>query len=286
MRRIAGGLIRHVASDLMGLPNFAVARMKLGARGQNAKESLDCASSRGFADLCQPLSHGSTVHRIRVECDVCTSRKRHDFGKSPITATLVTRSSVISAKVFVGNLNYRTTKEELSAFLSPAGEIVDAFLPTDRESGRPRGFGFVTFATEEQATKCIEQFDGADFGGRRLNINKADDRGRGKRGPKTDVKRGGGSRPESKRGRPGFKPGARPGGPGGKRPPRAGAGAGGAGTAPPSIEPEYDTEDRRWQEDEGDDPEQDEWGSSPSWKKKKKKRKGSRRGLRAKKRSL
>ncbi len=110
-------------------------------------------------------------------------------------------AKTISAKVFVGNLNYRTTKEELMEFLSPAGEIVDCFLPTDRETGRPRGFGFVTFASPEQATACVEQFDGQDFNGRRLNINPAEERGRrpggrdrrpgGGRGPVQEFKRGG-----------------------------------------------------------------------------------------------
>ena len=89
------------------------------------------------------------------------------------------RSGVISAKVFVGNLSYHTTKEELVACLSAAGEIVDAFLPTDRETGRPRGFAFVTFASAEQATACVEQFNGQLLGGRPLNINPAEERPRG-----------------------------------------------------------------------------------------------------------
>ena len=99
------------------------------------------------------------------------------------------RSGVISAKVFVGNLSYHTTKEELVACLSAAGEIVDAFLPTDRETGRPRGFAFVTFASAEQATACVEQFNGQLLGGRPLNINPAEERPRGA-GPG----RGGGGR--------------------------------------------------------------------------------------------
>ncbi len=194
----------------------------------------------------------------------------------------------ISAKVFVGNLNYRTTKEELIAFLSPAGEIVDAFLPTDRETGRPRGFGFVTFASEEQAQACIEQFDGVEMGGRRLNINKADDRGRKPRRsePATEFKRGGrgrggpgggggGGRRDDRRGGGGGRGGPRP-----PRPPRGAA-------APPPPEPEYTTEDRRDPDATDESHETDEWGkSSQPWKKKKKKSKGSRRGLRSKKRSL
>lgn len=194
----------------------------------------------------------------------------------------------ISAKVFVGNLNYRTTKEELIEFLSPAGEIVDAFLPTDRETGRPRGFGFVTFATEDQAQACIEQFDGVEMSGRRLNINKADDRGRKPRRsePATEFKRGGGrGRGAGGGGGGGDRRDDRRGGGGGGRPPRPPRG--GAAAAPPPPEPEYTTEDRR-DPDAADEPtETDEWGkTSQPWKKKKKKSKGSRRGLRSKKRSL
>lgn len=193
----------------------------------------------------------------------------------------------ISAKVFVGNLNYRTTKEELIAFLSPAGEIVDAFLPTDRETGRPRGFGFVTFASEEQAQACIEQFDGVEMGGRRLNINKADDRGRKPRRsePATEFKRGGRGRGGPGGGGGGGRRDDRRGGGGGRgprplRPPRGAA-------APPPPEPEYTTEDRRDPDATDESHETDEWGkSSQPWKKKKKKSKGSRRGLRSKKRSL
>jgi RNA recognition motif-containing protein len=73
-------------------------------------------------------------------------------------------------------LNYRTTPEALSEFLSPAGEIVDVYFATDRETGRPRGFAFVTFATEAGVTEVIRRFNGVDFEGRPLNINEARDR--------------------------------------------------------------------------------------------------------------
>lgn len=173
----------------------------------------------------------------------------------------------------MGNLNYRTTKEELVEFLSPAGEVVDAFLPTDRETGRPRGFGFVTFASEDQARACIEQFNGKELGGRALNINPAEERRRGGGGGR------GKDRPPRGRGRPSpiaeFKRGGAPSeGP----PPRRGG--------PPAPAPEeaqaiaYDQEERKFHA------EPDDWDDEPHWKKKKKKRKGSRRGLRAKKRSL
>lgn len=85
--------------------------------------------------------------------------------------------------MFVGNLNYETTKEELSELLSKAGEVKDVFLPTDRATGRPRGFAFVEFASSGEAEEAIKQFDEHELGGRKLRVNPADDRPRRQPGP-------------------------------------------------------------------------------------------------------
>ena len=85
----------------------------------------------------------------------------------------------MSAKVFVGNLDFRTTKDEVQTLFSQIGAIKDVFFPTDRESGRPRGFAFVEFQSEEDAQKAIERFNGYEFGGRALRVNPAEDRPRG-----------------------------------------------------------------------------------------------------------
>lgn len=77
------------------------------------------------------------------------------------------------SKVFVGNLSFNTTKEELEALFAPMGEIAEVFVPVDRDSGRPRGFAFVTFATPESATEAIQKLDGAELGGRNLRVNEA-----------------------------------------------------------------------------------------------------------------
>jgi RNA recognition motif-containing protein len=77
------------------------------------------------------------------------------------------------SKVFVGNLSFNTTKEELEALFAPLGEISDVFLPLDRDSGRPRGFAFVTFAAPESAAEAIQKLDGAELGGRNLRVNEA-----------------------------------------------------------------------------------------------------------------
>jgi RNA recognition motif-containing protein len=75
-------------------------------------------------------------------------------------------------------LSFQTTSEALTTFLSSAGEIVDIHLPSDRESGRPRGFAFVEFSTEAEAAEAIKQFDGKELDGRALRVNEAEERPR------------------------------------------------------------------------------------------------------------
>lgn len=84
----------------------------------------------------------------------------------------------MASKIFVGNLNFNTTREELETLFSEAGQIRDVFLPTDRETGRPRGFAFVEYETEEDASKAIERFNGQELGGRQLRVNIAEERPR------------------------------------------------------------------------------------------------------------
>lgn len=77
------------------------------------------------------------------------------------------------SKVFVGNLSFDTTREELEALFAPLGEISDVFVPLDRDSGRPRGFAFVTYTSGESAQQAIQKLDGAELGGRNLRVNEA-----------------------------------------------------------------------------------------------------------------
>ena len=82
----------------------------------------------------------------------------------------------MSAKVFVGNLNFRTNRDDLATFLSDVGTVVDVFFPIDRATGRPRGFAFVEFASETEATSAIERKNGQMLDGRALNLNAAHER--------------------------------------------------------------------------------------------------------------
>ena len=76
----------------------------------------------------------------------------------------------------MGNLSFDVTREELIEAFSAAGRVVDAKVPTDRETGRPRGFAFVEFETEDAARKCIDTMHGREFKGRALRINEAENR--------------------------------------------------------------------------------------------------------------
>ena len=91
----------------------------------------------------------------------------------------------MSTRLYVGNLNFRTTSDELREIFSQAGEVENATVVEDRDTGRSRGFGFVEMATAEGAAAAIEQFNGKEFGGRALTVNEARprvERGYGGRG--------------------------------------------------------------------------------------------------------
>lgn len=105
-------------------------------------------------------------------------------------------------KLYIGNLSYDTAEAELREFLAQYEPIVDLHMPIDRETGRPRGFAFVTLSSRELGEAAVAQLDGADLGGRNLRVREAEER--------RSVPGGGG-------------------GGGGGRPPRSGGGGGGGG---------------------------------------------------------
>ncbi len=76
-------------------------------------------------------------------------------------------------KLYVGNLSFKTSSEDLQQLFSAAGTVESASVVEDRETGRSRGFGFVEMASREEGEAAIQQFNGKEFGGRNLTVNEA-----------------------------------------------------------------------------------------------------------------
>ena len=119
-----------------------------------------------------------------------------------------------SSKLYVGNLSFKTTADELRAHFEQFGAVTDVYIALDRMSGRPRGFAFVTMGTAEEAKVAAEKSNGVDLGGRQITVNEAR--------PKEDRPAGGGFGGGERRGgfggeRRGFGGGERRGGFGGER---------------------------------------------------------------------
>ena len=96
----------------------------------------------------------------------------------------------MAMKLYVGNLSFQTSSEDLQQLFAQAGTVESATVVEDRDTGRSRGFGFVEMASNEEGQKAIEQFNGTDFNGRNLTVNEA--RPREDRGNRGGGGRGGG----------------------------------------------------------------------------------------------
>src|SRR3974377_2524166 len=79
----------------------------------------------------------------------------------------------MNTKLFVGNLSFNTTENDLQDAFAAHGTVTEANLMTDRDTGRPRGFAFVTMGSPEEAQKAIEAMNGATLDGRNLTVNEA-----------------------------------------------------------------------------------------------------------------
>ena len=79
----------------------------------------------------------------------------------------------MSMKLYVGNLSFSTSNQDLSDLFAQVGSVETASVVEDRETGRSRGFGFVEMASREEGEKAIEELNGKEFGGRELKVNEA-----------------------------------------------------------------------------------------------------------------
>jgi cold-inducible RNA-binding protein len=106
----------------------------------------------------------------------------------------------MAMKLYVGNLAFQTSSDDLLELFSQAGTVESAAVITDRETGRSRGFGFVEMATQEEGEQAIRQFNGMEIDGRTLTVNEAKPReprfegGRGGGGGRGGSRGGGGGR--------------------------------------------------------------------------------------------
>ena len=101
----------------------------------------------------------------------------------------------MSTKLFVGNLSFNTTENDLQEAFAAHGTVTEANLMMDRMTGRSRGFAFITYSTPEEAQKAIAAMNSATLGDRQLTVNIArpkEERPRGDRGPRRDFGGGGG----------------------------------------------------------------------------------------------
>ena len=80
---------------------------------------------------------------------------------------------LMSMKLYVGNLSFDTSSNELQTLFAQAGTVESVSLIEDRETGRSRGFGFVEMSTNEEGATAIQKFDGQEVGGRALRVNAA-----------------------------------------------------------------------------------------------------------------
>lgn len=79
----------------------------------------------------------------------------------------------MNTKMYVGNLSFNSTEQDLRDLFGSHGEVTEVFIPTDRESGRPRGFAFVTMDSTDSMNDAISALNGNEFQGRPLVVNEA-----------------------------------------------------------------------------------------------------------------
>ncbi len=79
----------------------------------------------------------------------------------------------MSSKLYVGNMSFKTSEDELRSAFGQFGNVTDVYVAMDKMTGRPRGFAFVTMGSPEEAKAATEKMNGTDLGGRQLTVNEA-----------------------------------------------------------------------------------------------------------------
>ena len=91
----------------------------------------------------------------------------------------ILNENTMGKRLYVGNLSFNTTELDLRQLLADSGNVTDAKLVMDRDTGRPRGFGFVEMSTDAEAATAINNLNGREFQGRALTVNEAQERSSG-----------------------------------------------------------------------------------------------------------
>ena len=94
------------------------------------------------------------------------------FGNA-LTADEAYEIITMNSKLYVGNMSFKTTEAELRDAFGQFGSVTDVYIASDRETGRPRGFAFVTFSNDTESKLAAEKMNGVDLDGRQLTVNEA-----------------------------------------------------------------------------------------------------------------
>jgi cold-inducible RNA-binding protein len=98
---------------------------------------------------------------------------RNPISGNALTADEATKIITMNSKLYVGNMSFKTTEADLRAAFGQFGSVTDVYIANDRETGRPRGFAFVTFSNDTESKLATEKMNGADLDGRALTVNEA-----------------------------------------------------------------------------------------------------------------
>lgn len=124
----------------------------------------------------QGLKHSSF---LELKSEICNAQPTSELDSQGI---IVSKSGMFGMTIYIGNLSYQATENDLREVFAEYGTIKRITLPIDRETGRMRGFAFVELAEDAQEDSAISELDGAEWMGRQLRVNKAKPREGGRRG--------------------------------------------------------------------------------------------------------
>ena len=105
------------------------------------------------------------------------AERERSRSPEPASAPAPAASTEEGVKLYIGNISFDTDENRLKSTFEPFGEVTDCFLPTSRETGRPRGFAFVTMATRAAADEAISKMDNTELDGRTIKVNESRPKG-------------------------------------------------------------------------------------------------------------